>query len=115
LRTMNATGDQFVMDGSGNKTAVLVRIDRYAELIEAQEELDSIRAYDAAKASNNETIPVAQEPNAGASLTQRYQLPTTACNTCRNGLIPAQGAGGVLQREREELGVSRVQLAILFG
>ena len=35
-------------------------VDRYVELIEAQEELESIRAYDDAKASNAEPIPFAQ-------------------------------------------------------
>ena len=57
---MSTNGDQFVIDESGNKTAVLVRIDRYSELLEAQEELEAIRAYDEAKASNDETIPFAQ-------------------------------------------------------
>ena len=57
---MSTNGDQFVIDESGNKTAVLVRIDRYSELLEAQEELEAIRAYDEAKASNDEAIPFAQ-------------------------------------------------------
>jgi hypothetical protein len=57
---MSFNRDQFVIDESGNKTAVLVRIDRYSELLEAQEELEAIRAYDEAKASNDEAIPFAQ-------------------------------------------------------
>jgi hypothetical protein len=57
---MSTNGDQFVIDESGNKTAVLVRIDRYSELLEAQEELEAIRAYDEAKTSNDEAIPFAQ-------------------------------------------------------
>jgi hypothetical protein len=57
---MSTNRDQFVIDESGNKTAVLVRIDRYSELLEAQEELEAIRAYDEAKASNDEAIPFAQ-------------------------------------------------------
>jgi hypothetical protein len=57
---MSTNGDQFVIDESGNKTAVLVRIDRYSELLEAQEELEAIRAYDEAKASNDEAISFAQ-------------------------------------------------------
>jgi len=60
---MRTNGDQFVIDESGNKTAVLVRIDRYSELLEAQEELEAIRAYDQAKASNDEAIPFAQAIN----------------------------------------------------
>lgn len=57
---MSTNRDQFVVDESGNKTGVLVGIERYSELLEAQEELESIRAYDEAKASNEEPIPFAQ-------------------------------------------------------
>ncbi len=57
---MSTNKEQFVIDGSGNKTAVLLEVERYFELLEAQEELESIRAYDEAKASNNEAIPFAQ-------------------------------------------------------
>lgn len=57
---MSANKDQFVVDESGNKTAVLLAIERYSELLEAQEELDSIRAYDEAKASKDEAISFAQ-------------------------------------------------------
>ena len=52
--------DRFVIDQSGNKTAALVEIDRYSELLEAEEELEAIRVFDAAKASNDEAIPLAQ-------------------------------------------------------
>jgi hypothetical protein len=38
----------------------MLAIQRYVELLEAQEELESIRAYDDAKASNDERIPFAQ-------------------------------------------------------
>ena len=57
---MSTNREQFVVDGSGNKTAVLLDIDRYSELLEAQEELESIRAYDEAKASKDEAVPFAQ-------------------------------------------------------
>ena len=57
---MSTNREQFVVDGSGNKTAVLVDIDRYSELLEAQEELESIRSYDEAKDSNDEAIPFSQ-------------------------------------------------------
>jgi PHD/YefM family antitoxin component YafN of YafNO toxin-antitoxin module len=53
---MSTNTEQFVVDGSGNKTAVLLDIDRYSELLEAQEELESIRAFDEAKASKDEAI-----------------------------------------------------------
>ena len=57
---MSTSRDQFVIDESGNKTGALVDIHRYAELLEAQEELESIRAYDEAKASKDEAVPFAQ-------------------------------------------------------
>ena len=57
---MSTNRDQFVIDQSGNKTGVLIDIDRYSRLIEAAEELESIRAFDEAKASNDEAIPLAQ-------------------------------------------------------
>ena len=57
---MSTNKEQFVIDESGRKTAVLLAIERYSELLEAQEELDSIRAYDEAKASKDEAIPFTQ-------------------------------------------------------
>jgi len=57
---MSTKKEQFVIDESGNKTAVLLEVERYVELLEAQEELESIRAYDDAKASSDEAIPFAQ-------------------------------------------------------
>ncbi|MDT5060087.1 MAG: hypothetical protein QOH63_546 [Acidobacteriota bacterium] len=48
---MSVAKEQFVVDESGNRTAVLIDIERYSELLEAQEELESIRAYDEAKAN----------------------------------------------------------------
>jgi PHD/YefM family antitoxin component YafN of YafNO toxin-antitoxin module len=49
--------EQFVVDENGNRTAVLLDVERYSELLEAQEELESIRAYDEAKSSGDEVIP----------------------------------------------------------
>ncbi len=57
---MSTNTEQFVVDEGGNRTAVLLGIERYSELLEAQEELESIRAYDEAKASNDEAIPFSQ-------------------------------------------------------
>jgi len=57
---MSTNRKQFVVDESGNKTAVLLDMDKYSELLEAQEELEAIRAYDEAKASNDEAIPLTQ-------------------------------------------------------
>lgn len=57
---MSVAKEQFVVDKSGNRTAVLLDIGRYCELLEAQEELESIRAFDEAKASGDEAIPLSQ-------------------------------------------------------
>ena len=57
---MSTNKEQFIVDESGNRTAVVVAIERYSELLEAQEELESIRAYDEAKATDDEAIPFAQ-------------------------------------------------------
>ena len=55
--------EKYIVDSSGNKTAVLIDIDEYKlilEELEELEELESIRAYDHAKASNDESIPFEQ-------------------------------------------------------
>ena len=57
---MSVPNEQFVVDGAGNRSAVLVDMDRYLELIEAEEELDCVRAFDAAKSADDETIPFEQ-------------------------------------------------------
>ena len=57
---MSMSKEQFVVDASGNRTAVLLDVQRYIELLEAQEELESIRAYDEAKSSGDEVVPFAQ-------------------------------------------------------
>ena len=57
---MIITKEQYVVDGDGNRTAVLLEVERYEELLEAQEELEAIRAYDEAKASDDEIINFSQ-------------------------------------------------------
>jgi len=54
---MSVNKEQFVVDESGNRTAVLLDVKRYFELLEAQEELEAIRAYDEAKSSGDEAVP----------------------------------------------------------
>ena len=51
---------QFVVDDSGEKKAVILDIAEYQKLIEEAEELEAIRAYDAAKAAGDEAIPFEQ-------------------------------------------------------
>lgn len=57
---MRLNKEQFIVDESGNRTAVLLAVERYFELLEAQEELESIRAYDDAKSSGDEAISFSQ-------------------------------------------------------
>ena len=48
--------ERFVVDETGNRVAVLIDIDEYQKVLEALEELESINAYDEAKASKEEII-----------------------------------------------------------
>ena len=57
---MTIANERFVVDQNGKRTAVLLDIDDYQKLLEALEELESIQAYDAAKASGDDTIPFEQ-------------------------------------------------------
>lgn len=52
--------ERYVVDEQGNKTAVLLEMDEYRKLLEEVEELEAIRAYDAARASGDEEIPFEQ-------------------------------------------------------
>ena len=55
-----AAREQYVVDQNGNRTAVLVDVNYYQELRAALDEIESIRAFDEAKASGDEVIPFAQ-------------------------------------------------------
>jgi PHD/YefM family antitoxin component YafN of YafNO toxin-antitoxin module len=52
--------ERFVVDEQGNRVGVLLGIDEYHHLLEELEELESIRAYDRAKAQADEVIPFEQ-------------------------------------------------------
>lgn len=52
--------ENYVIDEKGNRIGVILDIDNYRKLLEEIEELESIRAYDAAKASGDESIPFEQ-------------------------------------------------------
>jgi PHD/YefM family antitoxin component YafN of YafNO toxin-antitoxin module len=49
--------EHYVVDETGKRVGVLLDIKDYQKLLEELEELESIRAYDAAKASGDEAIP----------------------------------------------------------
>jgi len=48
--------ERYVIDEAGNRVAVLIDIEEYNRILEALEELESINAYDEAKASDDEII-----------------------------------------------------------
>ena len=54
---MAVVHEQYVVDEKGTRTAVILGIDEYRKMMEDIEELETIRAYDAAKASADEAIP----------------------------------------------------------
>ena len=58
--TMEVLEEQFVVNAEGERVAVLLNMPAYQKMLDAMEELEDIRAYDAAKASGEEAIPFAQ-------------------------------------------------------
>ena len=52
--------ERFVIDEDGKRTAILLEVEEYNKLLEELEELESIRAFDAAKSSGDEAIPFEQ-------------------------------------------------------
>ena len=57
---MRILNERYVVDEDGNRVGVLLDIAEYRKLLEELKELESIRAYDAAKRSNDEVIPFEQ-------------------------------------------------------
>lgn len=54
---MKALKLQYIEDKLGKKIAVILPIDDYNDMVEQVEELDDIKAYDAAKASGEKAVP----------------------------------------------------------
>jgi len=52
--------ERYVVDDQGNRISVILDVADYQELLEDLEELESIRAYDAAKASGDQAVPFEQ-------------------------------------------------------
>ena len=52
--------ERYVVDEDGNRVGVILDIADYQTLLEALEELEAIRVYDAAKASGDPAIPFEQ-------------------------------------------------------
>ncbi len=57
---MTALQEQYVTDHQGNRIGVFLDLKRFEEILGELEELDDIRAYDAAKALGEEAIPFEQ-------------------------------------------------------
>jgi len=57
---MGAVRQQFIEDSQGKRIAVLMPIDQYDKMMKQLEEIDDIRAYDAAKGEEDEVIPFDQ-------------------------------------------------------
>ncbi len=55
--------ERFVVDERGRRVSVLLDIETYRKLLEDLEELETLRTYDAAKASGDEAI-LFEEPAA---------------------------------------------------
>lgn len=52
--------ERYVVDEKGDRVGVLLDISDYWKILEELEDLEAIRAYDAAKASGDEAIPFEQ-------------------------------------------------------
>ena len=57
---MRKIHERFVTDRAGRRTGVLLDMEDYEKLLQELEELESLKAYDAAKASGDEAIPLDQ-------------------------------------------------------
>lgn len=59
-RVMPRVKERYVTDESGDRVGVILDLEEYQRLLEEAEELESIRVFDAAKASGDEAIPLEQ-------------------------------------------------------
>jgi len=57
---MRKLKERYVVDEKGDRIGVLLDLEDYRKLLEELEELESIRAYDTAKACGDESIPFEQ-------------------------------------------------------
>jgi hypothetical protein len=54
---MKSFNERFVVDEQGRRVGVLLGIDEYERVLDELEELESLRAFDAAKGSGDQAIP----------------------------------------------------------
>ncbi len=57
---MGKLKERYLVDEHGNQVGVLLEIAEYRRILEALEELASIKAYDKAKVAKDEVIPFEQ-------------------------------------------------------
>jgi hypothetical protein len=57
---MPTLNEGYVVDDGGVRVGVILPIEEYRQLLDALEELESIRAYDSAKQSDDQAIPFEQ-------------------------------------------------------
>ncbi len=55
---MATLGARYIIDEQGNRVAVVLDIEVYQRILEELEDLEAIRAYDDAKASQEPPIPL---------------------------------------------------------
>jgi hypothetical protein len=48
---------QYLTDANGTRTAVLISLEDYQAMLASLEELETLRAYDQAKAGDDEAVP----------------------------------------------------------
>lgn len=54
------TKERYLIDEEGNRVGVVIGITEYEKMLDDLEELSAIRAYDLAKAGDDEAIPFEQ-------------------------------------------------------
>ena len=57
---MSLLNKTYIVDEKGKRIGVLLNMEEYRNIIAELEELESIRAFDAAKASKDEAVPFDQ-------------------------------------------------------
>ena len=57
---MPTVNEGYVVDENGNRVGVILPMEDYQRLMEELEELESVRAYDAAKRSGDQAVPFDQ-------------------------------------------------------
>ena len=57
---MSLHNEKYLVDEKGERVAIVLGIQEYQKMLAELEELEAIRAYDAAKAAKDEVVPFEQ-------------------------------------------------------